>query len=293
MNYIERLSEPLLDYTYPLPRYAMLGIFRGTVGRIVDVILDHEHGSRFPYSNENKFTKLEFDQHPVLYQKVISLSLKMGLDLPQIFLILTTPHAESDFSSNSDKKNPQISIPTIYAKNYPLLHKSQVDFSVAHELAHAFHDHRKQLSLFKSAALVSDLCAFFLFGVSGPLILETCFFTPLEDYIYRKQESEADETAIKILNSSEGAIETFQSEIEMNQRGLPKGFIGDLTNTLISLGKNLYPRPKATEIINQLKDLASKALVKLTYSSKGNRRDDHEHPLLTQRLEAAKSFRPV
>jgi Zn-dependent protease with chaperone function len=135
--------------------------------------------------------------------------------------------------------------------------REEIDFALAHELTHVSHNHFLIESLLKTSILASEvLGTIFL----SPLIIPVIefFASPLENFGHRIRETDADQTALKILNTNRGAISYFSNRM----------------NYFKSLKGGLWCPPEKKGYI----------------SSSGDNRLDILHPSFSKRLANAQLF---
>lgn len=91
--------------------------------------------------------------------------------------------------------------------------KEEIDFVLSHELTHVNHNHFLIETGIKASILTFEILgAVFVSPLTIPLI--EFFASPLENFCHRAREMDADQTALKILNTNTGAVSYFSNKIQ-------------------------------------------------------------------------------
>lgn len=140
--------------------------------------------------------------------------------------------------------------------------KDEIDYILSHELTHVNHNHFLKETGIKASILAFEILgAIFLSPLTIPLF--EFFASPLENFGHRMREMDADQTALKTLNTNAGAVSHFSNRI---------AHFKSMRATASSC--NPEERKKREQYI----------------SPSGDNRLDIVHPLYSARLANAESF---
>jgi len=169
--------------------------------------------------------------------------------------------------------------------NRELLAESEdvIEAVLLHELTHVAHNHQGLDLLYTLAVMVADIAAaIFVTPFAIPLIEGLA--SPLNNFLHRALEKDADLTALKILNTNTGALKLFRKINQMNK------------DFRIADANEIKNHPEKFPLFAQLpSDEQAKRLQwrKMNLSPEGNNRKGLEHPPLTERIAYIKAFQPA
>lgn len=140
-----------------------------------------------------------------IIDRVTELATKMGIHKKiRIFPSRESPAALGSLFSKE--------IVVYITKEMASLTNDEIDFIVSHELTHAHHNHFLKETVIKTSILVLEILgAIFLSPLTIPLF--EIFASPLENFGHRVRETDADQTALKTLNTNAGAVSYFSNKI--------------------------------------------------------------------------------
>ena len=174
-------------------------------------------------------------------------------------------------------------IPVILSRDLLNISKDEIEAVLTHELTHVAHNHMGLNCLYSLAVLVADVAvAIFVSPFAIPLIEGLA--SPLNNFLSRANEKDADLNAIKILNSNTGALKFFERTQQIS-----KNFRSADADDVMNHPEKFPPfdQLKPDELAKKIEDR------KMVYSPEGNVRLDLKHPALTERIAYIKAFKPV
>ena len=173
-------------------------------------------------------------------------------------------------------------IPVILSRDLLNISEDEIEAVLLHELTHVAHNHQGLAGLYSLAVLVADVAvAIFVSPFAIPLIEGLA--SPLNNFLSRANEKDADLNAIKILNSNTGALKFFERTQQIS-----KNFRSADADDVMNHPEKFPPfdQLKPDELAKKIEDR------KMVYSPEGNVRLDLKHPALTERIAYIKAFKP-
>lgn len=226
-------------------------------------------------NNSKKFSLV--DQQKIFYivSKTQQIAALMGLGSVNVSVSLD----RKNFSFILD--NPYTIRSIEFERNLFELTEKEIDFVIAHALAHLKNQESVQDFLFSLGVILVDLVASFrLFNdltnreqsatgshLLGVIAMRTLFQAVLgftENTLRTQREEKADQIACQVLDSSEGMVKLLHREL-----------------------KNNYFLKHGSDVESEESDYWN-----FRITPEGNDRDKMEHPALTKRLSWALSFKP-
>lgn len=154
----------------------------------------------------------------------------------------------------------------------------QIDFIIAHEISHAFHNDMLDEAVVSFSIFAIEMLACFLISPFAVILIEGAA-SVYENYRQRTKELAADRKAITILGSSEGLIQFCNHASDLNLKVRQK------TEEIFKHDKNKYFASSFLylRMLRRCFSLFSKEVMVCNVSPEGNNRFDLRHPSLEER----------
>lgn len=321
MAHVNSCLETVLNYAFPLPQEGVKSLFQGACGhygRVVRTVAEcfstfsgiaqigtrwgeeiprreiteesiargffdlTNFPSNFVENKEGLNQKLSYVLH-----RIQELAKKMGIT--QKVRVYSSASIKENTHSVGSRLSSADVVVFVSIIDLFCLSEKDLDFLLSHELSHySNYDYFKKL-VFSTAILSVDGIAYSCIGPFAPFLIEGTLTVPLENYCKRLREKQADENAMRILESTEGALKWTSKQLERNTKiraDEQKQMQEDLAGYFNAPNYSLYER-----LLRRVAYCFSKETVVSHLDLSLHNRCDLEHPPILDRLQYIRDFK--